>query len=189
LGLKLFASVREIRWKLIYRLVCSCGELSSSFLYRGSLWSLRERVLRTSGNKKDFLYAIYNKRLERCGSWIGLNASFAGEPSFPHGPFGIFISQGAKIGKNCVLFQQVTIGSNTLNDSKGRGAPSIGDNCYIGAGAKIIGNVRIGHNVRVGANCVVVKDIPDNASVVCQQSRVIANAYRENEFLQWNEER
>lgn len=51
--------------------------------------------------------------------------------------YGIFISQGAKIGENAVIFHQVTIGSNTLKDSKGYGAPQIGNSVYIGVGAKI----------------------------------------------------
>lgn len=54
-----------------------------------------------------------------------------------------------------------------------RGAPTIGNNCLIGAGAKIIGNVRIGNNVRIGANAIVVDDIPDNCTVVMNKPRVI----------------
>lgn len=53
------------------------------------------------------------------------------------------------------------------------GAPNIGDDCYIGAGAKIIGNINIGNNVRIGANCVVVEDIPDNCTVVMDKPRII----------------
>lgn len=54
----------------------------------------------------------------------------------------------------------VTIGGDGYGN-----APQIGDNCFIGAGATIIGNIRIGDNVTIGANAVVVKDIPDNATV------------------------
>ena len=53
------------------------------------------------------------------------------------------------------------------------GAPEIGDNCYIGAGAKIIGNIVIGDNVKIGANCVAVEDIPNNCTVVLEKSRII----------------
>ena len=83
----------------------------------------------------------------------------------PHHFYGIFISEGATIGKGCTIFQQVTIGSNTLLDSKSAGTPVIGDNVYIGSGAKIIGNVTIGNNVRIGAGCTVTKDIPENCTV------------------------
>ena len=87
--------------------------------------------------------------------------------------YGIFISNKAKIGRDCVIFQQVTIGSNTLEDSKHKGYPVIGNNVYIGAGAKIIGNVHIGNNCRIGANAVVVDDVPDNSVVVLERPRII----------------
>ena len=99
---------------------------------------------------------------------------FEGKVKFPHGLSGIFISQGAKIGENAVIFHQVTIGSNTLGNSKGFGCPVIGKNVYIGCGAKIIGGVHIGDNVRIGANCVVTSDIPENSTVVLEKPRVIA---------------
>lgn len=107
------------------------------------------------------------------GSAIAWNASFAGAPCFPHGMKSIFVSGGAKIGKDCVLFQQITIGSNFLSDTQNMGAPTIGDNAYIGAGAKIIGNVKIGDNVRIGANAIVYRDVPDNSVVVNGEQRVI----------------
>ena len=51
----------------------------------------------------------------------------------------------------------------------------IGDNCKIGAGAKILGKIKIGDNVTIGANTVVTKDIPDNCTVVGQQMRILEN--------------
>lgn len=53
------------------------------------------------------------------------------------------------------------------------GAPNIGDYVFIGAGAKILGNIKIGDNVRIGANCVVVSDIPNGATVVLEKPRII----------------
>jgi serine O-acetyltransferase len=55
----------------------------------------------------------------------------------------------------------------------GGGGPIIGNNVFIGAGAKIIGNIKIGNNVRIGASCVVVEDIPDNCTVVMHKPRII----------------
>lgn len=114
-------------------------------------------------------------------SWIGHNSTFAGIPCFPHGCVGIFISGGAVIGRNAVIFQQVTIGSNTLNNSN-NGSPTIGDNCYIGAGAKIIGNVVIGNNCRIGANACVYKDMPDNSVAVCASTRIIRKENLDNRY-------
>ena len=106
-------------------------------------------------------------------SSIGLKAAIKECPVFPHNIKGIFISHSAVIGKNCTIYQQVTIGSNAVKTSKTFGAPTIGDNCIIGAGAKIIGKVIIGHNVRIGANAVVANDVPDNATVILPPMRVI----------------
>lgn len=104
----------------------------------------------------------------------------------PHGLAGIFISYGARIGEGCTIFHQVTIGSNTLPDSRGQGAPTIGRNVYIGAGAKIIGAVTVGDNARIGANAVVTFDVPANATVVQEAPRVILHdAPRDNTFIPW----
>lgn len=85
----------------------------------------------------------------------------------PHGLSGIFINDKAVIGCGCVIFHQVTIG-----EYNGK-APIIGENCFIGAGAKLIGGIKIGNNVKIGANYIVVTDIPDNATVVMDKPRVI----------------
>ena len=126
--------------------------------------------LYNSSNNNSFLFrnlvAIYNIRVSKKGSYIGYKAILNDIPVFPHGILGVFISDGAKIGHNCVIYHQVTIGSNTLYGNPHFGSPVIGDNVMMGAGAKIIGNVKVGNNVRIGANAVVVRDIPDNCVVV-----------------------
>lgn len=125
---------------------------------------------------------VFQALLEFKGSSIGMKTEFANDPTFPHGISGVFISQGAKIGKDAVIFQHVTIGSNTIKGSKKYGAPIIGDNCYIGAGATIIGGIKVGNNVRIGANTTVVEDIPDHAVVVNQPSRIIIKENLSNKF-------
>lgn len=80
----------------------------------------------------------------------------------PH-PNGIVLNGYAILGKNCTIMQQVTIGNNI---GKGKDNLSIiGDNVTLCAGAKVIGPCKIGNNVIVGANAVVVKDVPDNTVV------------------------
>ncbi len=140
----------------------------------GGIWVIKEKHKTCKINYLKRLYGfIYNYSLQLKGSWISLNTKFHGEPCFPHGIYSIFISGGVVMGVDCVIFQGVTIGSNTLLDSKGLGAPTIGDNCYIGAGAKIIGKVTIGDNVRIGANAVVYKDVPDNCVVISGEQNII----------------
>lgn len=136
-----------------------------------AFWTLREGILRTSGRNplKVFLCKVVRKHY---GAGIPISIKI-NRFNTPHAFYGIFISQGASIGKNCTIFQQVTIGSNTLSDSAGEGYPVIGDNCWIGAGAKIIGNVHVGNNVRIGANAVVVENIPDDCTVVLNKPRIL----------------
>lgn len=141
----------------------------------GSIWRLKQRCIDTRNPLlKKLAIALYGLYQYENNSAIAWNATFAGIPCLPHGMKSIFISGGAKIGRNCVIFQQVTIGSNTLPDSKGTGAPRVGDDCYIGAGAKIIGKVRVGNNVRISANAVVYKDVPDNTVVLAGEQRLIS---------------
>lgn len=116
---------------------------------------------------------LYIRHIYKLNSYFPISIKCDGEPFFPHDITGIFVSKNAKIGKDCTIYQQVTIGSNDIRSSKHYGAPTIGDGVVIGAGAKIIGCVKIGNNVRIGANCVVVDDVPDNTTVVMSKPRVI----------------
>lgn len=152
----------------------------------GGIWKTRQLYLAANYKVTKTLFSlIYSAALKDKGSWISLSTTFKGEPCFPHGPYGIYISGGAVIGKNCIMFQHITVGSNTLIDSGGIGAPTIGDNCYIGVGAKIIGNIRIGNNVRIGANTFVYQDISDNSVVTCASPRIVQMKRRlNNNFYQ-----
>lgn len=72
------------------------------------------------------------------------------------------------IGYNCHIFQNVTIGTN--GSSKG---PVIGNNCFFGAGCVVLGDIKIGDNVKIGANAIVVKDVPDNCIVITKGTVII----------------
>ena len=78
---------------------------------------------------------------------------------------GIIISAYAEIGNNCTIYHQVTIGANENKDDY-KNAPKIGNNVYIGAGAKVIGDITIGDNVIIGANAIVTKDVPAGYIVI-----------------------
>ena len=68
-----------------------------------------------------------------------------------------------EMGENCSVVSRVLIG--TLGLGK-KGVPVIGNNVYIGAGAKILGGIKIVNNVKIGANAVVLKDVPEGVTVV-----------------------
>ena len=148
-------------------------EYAKGFNYE-KYWSRREKLYKSdTGYLRKCYYKWYLRRINLrfnadINYYDGGEDNFKGRPQLGHGLNGIVIAGGAKIGKNCFISPQVTIGrSRNL-------APVIGDNVYIGPGAKIFGGIKIGNNVRIGANCVVFEDVPDNATVVLPKPRIIA---------------
>jgi len=121
--------------------------------------------------------SVFYKRAGFWGKFMGIylprqKTLYIG--SMPMGG-GICINHGhstevnaKSIGCNCHIFQNVTIGTN--GSAVG---PTIGDNCFFGAGCVVIGDIRIGNNVKIGANAVVVKDVPDNCTVVCKGMTIV----------------
>ncbi len=80
-----------------------------------------------------------------------------------HG-IGIVIGETATIGKNCIIFHNVTLGGTGKH--KGKRHPSLGDNVLVGTGAIILGPLNIGNNVKIGANTFIInKNVPDNCTV------------------------
>ncbi|MGB7816898.1 MAG: serine acetyltransferase [Methylotenera sp.] len=101
------------------------------------------------------------------GADIPLNCQIEGGLLMPH-PNGIVIHPEVTIGPNCLIFQQVTIGTKG-----GHGLPHIGGHVDIGAGAKILGNVKIGDHARIGANAVVMHDVPAGKTAVGIPAKVL----------------
>ena len=95
------------------------------------------------------------------GAEIHLNSQIDGGLLIPH-PNGIVIHPNAVIGPNCLIFQQVTIGTG----GKKPGVPTLGGHVDVGAGAKILGGVIIGDHAKIGANAVVLDDVPAGATAV-----------------------
>lgn len=149
-----------------------------------NIWIFKKN-LRLVSSPNRVLVALYDRYFAEYGAYVGLSSNIEGEPCFPHGPYGVFISSMASIGKNAVIFQHVTIGSNSLIDAKHPGGPSIGSDVYIGAGAKIIGNIQIGGHCRIGANAVVYQDIPENSVAVQSPTRIIQKVDLDNRFVRY----
>ncbi len=87
-----------------------------------------------------------------------------------HG-MGVVIGETAEIGADVTIYHGVTLGGTSLN--KGKRHPTIGDRVVIGAGAKVLGNITIGSDSRIGANAVVVKSVPENSVVVGVPGQII----------------
>lgn len=88
-----------------------------------------------------------------------------------HG-MGVVIGETAVVGDYCLLYQGVTLGGT--GKESGKRHPTLGRNVTVGSGAKILGNIYIGSNARIGAVSVVLKDIPANSTVVGIPGRIIA---------------
>lgn len=97
-----------------------------------------------------------NKLVIKYGLEIGLDTKIGNHIMIPH-PTGIVIRKGCVIGDECKIYQNVTIGR------KNNGYPCIGNNVTIYPGAVVIGGISIGDNVVIGANAVVISDLPDHA--------------------------
>ena len=87
-----------------------------------------------------------------------------------HG-MGIVIGETAEIGDDCLLYQGVTLGGT--GKDIGKRHPTLGNNVMVGAGAKVLGPFRVGNNARIAANAVVLREVPDNATVVGVPGRIV----------------
>ncbi len=87
---------------------------------------------------------------------------------------GVVIGETAIIGENVSLYQGVTLGGVSFN--KGKRHPTIGNHVVIGCNASVLGNITIGNNVRIGAGSVVLKDVPDDCTVVGVPGRIVRRA-------------
>lgn len=102
------------------------------------------------------------------GAEIDLQTKIGGGLMLPH-PNGVVIHPSVTIGPNCMIFQQVTLGAN-----RGvYGVPTLGGHVDIGPGARILGPVRIGDGAVIGANAVVLSDVPDGAVAVGVPARIL----------------
>ncbi|MBW4534658.1 MAG: serine O-acetyltransferase [Pleurocapsa minor HA4230-MV1] len=87
-----------------------------------------------------------------------------------HG-MGVVIGETAIIGDYCLIYQGVTLGGT--GKETGKRHPTLGENVVLGGGAKVLGNIQIGNDVRIGAGSVVLRDVPSNCTVVGIPGRVI----------------
>ena len=88
---------------------------------------------------------------------------------------GVVIGETAILGNDVIVYQQVTLGGVSI--SKGKRHPTLEDNVVIGAGAKVLGNITIGKNSKVGANSVVVKDVPCDSTAIGIPARVLKRGF------------
>jgi serine O-acetyltransferase len=84
---------------------------------------------------------------------------------------GVVIGETAEIGNNCLIYQGVTLGGT--GKERGKRHPTLGNNVMVGAGARVLGPFRVGDNVKIAANAVVLEAIPDNSTAVGVPARIV----------------
>ena len=115
--------------------------------------------------KKYFFIARYICEFSKRRTGIEIHpGAIIGKRLFIDHGVGVVIGETTILGNDVIIFHGVTLGGT--GKDKGKRHPTIKNNVLIGAGAKILGNITIGNNVKIGSNSVVLKDIPDNKTVV-----------------------
>lgn len=165
----------------LYRITDNIGTLSlMKHLVRGESFRFNfwmRTCKYTHGNRlfKYTIHPIARLFFDHYTYKMGISIPFTTDigSGFYIGHFGgIVVNWRSVIGKNCNISHGVTLGQ--ANRGNRKGYPTLGDNVYLGPGSKIIGAVKIGNNVAVGANCVVTKNIPDNSVVVGIPGKIIS---------------
>lgn len=133
--------------------------LAHRFAHR--LWKMRLRLL--------------GRLVSQAARWV-TGVEIHPGASIGHGFFidhgmGVVIGETAEIGDYVTLFQGVTLGGT--GKEKGKRHPTLGNHVVVGSGAKVLGNIRIGDSVKIGANSVVLRSVPSNSTVTGIPGRVV----------------
>lgn len=178
-----YAEYRRLVQSDLYRLTARSGlrtllaEVLFGDAFKYTFWMRTARFTNSRTALKYSLYPFAKLLLRHYRFKFGIDIPFTTRigGGFYIGHFScIFVNEECVIGNNCNISQGVTLG--TTNRGAKAGNPVIGDNVYIGPGAKVIGAIRVGNHAAIGANCVVTHDVPDHAVVVGVPGRVISQA-------------
>jgi serine O-acetyltransferase len=135
-----------------------------------SIWS--HRIAHWFYKRKLFFLARSISQISRFFTGIEIHpGAKIGRRFFIDHGMGVVIGETCEIGDNVTVFQGVTLGGT--GKEKGKRHPTIKDNALIASGAKVLGSITIGENAKIGAGSVVLKDVPDNSTVVGIPGKVV----------------
>ncbi len=137
--------------------------LSAIRSYRIAHWFYKHRFFTAAR-------MISQRARKRTGIEIHPGATIGKGLFIDHG-MGVVIGETAVVGDNCLIYQGATLGGT--GKDKGKRHPTLGDNVLVGAGAKVLGPFKVGNNVKIAANAVVLNPIPDNCTAVGVPARVV----------------
>lgn len=135
-------------------------------LYQGFHSLLFYRLGHFLYKKKLYFFARLISQIARWLTGIEIHpGAIIGKKLFIDHGMGIVIGETTVIGDNCTIYHGVTLGGTGKDKNKRH--PTLGNNVMVGAGAKVLGPIKIGNNVKIGANAIVTKEVEDNKTVVC----------------------
>lgn len=142
------------------------NKLEVLLLYSGIHSLISHRIAHFLYKKRIFFIARLISQISKFFTGIEIHpGAIIGKGFFIDHGNGVVIGETAEIGDNVMIYHQVTLGG-TGNEKGVKRHPTVGDNCIIGTGAKLLGNITIGNNSKIGANSVVLRNVPENATVV-----------------------
>jgi serine O-acetyltransferase len=153
------ADISQVTWKKTFILLFRHMQLRAMLLFRLAGWCHRKRIRGLPTLLLRTISLFY-------GLEIAASPEIGGGFYIAH-TYGTVIMP-AKIGRNCSIISNVTIGMRNE-----WAFPEIGDHVFIGAGARVLGRIHVGSGARIGANAVVIEDVPEEATVVGVPARVV----------------
>lgn len=133
---------------------------------------INHRIAHFFYKKKMFFMARLISQLSRFLTGIEIHpGAQIGRGLFIDHGMGVVIGETAEVGNNVTIYHGVTLGGT--GKDKGKRHPTVGDNVIIGSGAKVLGPILIGNNSKVGANSVVLKNVPENRTAVGAPARIV----------------
>ena len=164
--------IREDIQSVLHRDPAAHSALEVLICYQGlhALWGYR--IAHWFWVRHFFLIGRMISQLVRSRTGIEIHpGATIGQQLFIDHGMGVVIGETAEVGKGVTLYHGVTLGGTSLN--KGKRHPTLEDHVVVGAGAKVLGDIVIGANSRIGANAVVIKSVPPNSVVVGVPGQVV----------------
>ncbi|WP_321328165.1 serine O-acetyltransferase EpsC [uncultured Ilyobacter sp.] len=164
------------------------SRLEVFFLYPSIHSVLFHRISSFLYKRKFFFLARFTSQFARFLTGIEIHpGAKIGKGLFIDHGMGVVIGETAVVGNNVTLYHQVTLGGT--GNEKGKRHPTVEDGCIIGSGAKVLGNITVGPGSRVGANSVVLKDVPAGSTVVGIPAAIKKKRYKINKEAELNSKR
>jgi serine O-acetyltransferase len=169
---KMFAKIREDIYSVFDRDPAARSVMEIIFCYPGlhAVWFYR--VAHWFWTHELYFFGRFTSHIGRFLTGIEIHpGAQIGEKFFIDHGMGVVVGETAEIGNNVTLYHGVTLGGVTWDKVKRH--PTVDDNVVIGAGAKVLGPFTVGKDSKIGSNSVVVKEVPENSSVVGIPGRVV----------------